>query len=1082
MAILNKIPDNFPEEIIRNTLKGKIVSGNIYWKNEPILLQAEKMEFNQILFSIDNTKDSLRVEFSKKPFKDLDIERLFWLSDFKDNNVEIKFLPCGNMESAVRPGESLEIGFGDNIPALYNYIKIDKIPEKLSKDFVFRSDNLDFVFYETFTGKTKNLRIHGPNKRMDIIIEDNKWLVNKIINKPFTKKHDDFLQLNVLQSSTVEFIESSKAKAAYIQIQNKEVEGSTLIKLWEIYSQIELQRAEQLKEKIGNLSFIKLRNSSEGISEVRINNLTTDLKSLINHYKDDLLNSSLELIIEKKDQQKSVKDESNKFELHSINSIFSFRLHDELDIIPNKGEFTISIIGNQAVQRRREVARKSLHEDSKFITRNLLFAIEGSAEAMLSKKRKEKGVTDRTREFLKKHFNIDKLTQNQGQAIEIAINTPDVAIIQGPPGTGKSTVVAAIADRLIEIAEKKERNFSDKLILVSAFQNDTVEHIASKIFTLGLPTIKLGKVTQSNIRPEDKLIEDMTDRIDNSLQKLISKTSDIRLSQKFIDIKEIYKNEKDDEKFKEEVADLIISADMSEELRDEWEEIDKYNKDDEKFSKKNLDIIKGIRTGLEAYNDDGFSKVIRLLKSKLPLSDDEISFLNKCPIDNPDNAILERLAQIQENHLELSNQFANKIKSGNDLMLLDWLERLIIDLKQKEAIFYEDEDTFLTANLEALREELEGSKEYVRETIKDYAQSLAATNQISGGREMSEYSGIENVILEEAARSNPLDLLIPMAQARERIIMVGDQNQLPHLLENDIADETSEKVYENLKDANIHDNTEATPEEVSKKLKIIESRKKLEESLFGIIFNNLLKAKPQRVITLTEQFRMHPCIGDFISKVYYQNQLIAGNPNQADFKRHELEIPWAKDKVAIFCNVGHSKGAEKSGKSKSRPAEAEHIFELLDELKADPNFENLSVGIITFYARQVTELFKEAQRKGYTEKDSYEILKEYEKTPDGREKLRIGSVDSFQGKEFDIVILSTVRSNEYLRTDENARKIFGFLTLENRLNVAFSRAQKLLIVVGNGKMFSDELSKTNVEGLYEFYTNLSKDEEYGQQI
>lgn len=59
---------------------------------------------------------------------------------------------------------------------------------------------------------------------------------------------------------------------------------------------------------------------------------------------------------------------------------------------------------------------------------------------------------------------------------------------------------------------------------------------------------------------------------------------------------------------------------------------------------------------------------------------------------------------------------------------------------------------------------------------------------------MSTYSSIDNVILEEAARSNPLDLLIPMAKATERIIMVGDQNQLPHLLEDDIADETSTKL------------------------------------------------------------------------------------------------------------------------------------------------------------------------------------------------------------------------------------------------------------------------------------------------
>jgi superfamily I DNA and/or RNA helicase len=230
---------------------------------------------------------------------------------------------------------------------------------------------------------------------------------------------------------------------------------------------------------------------------------------------------------------------------------------------------------------------------------------------------------------------------------------------------------------------------------------------------------------------------------------------------------------------------------------------------------------------------------------------------------------------------------------------------------------------------------------------------------------------------------------------------------------------------------------------------------------------------------------MHPFIGDFISRVYYKNELKAGIPNQAELKKHKLELPWAKDKVAVFCDLRKNKGMEESGKSKSRNAEAQRIVKILDELKTDLNFENLSIGIITFYAKQVNELFKEASKKGYAELKSdgnYEIALQYRETADGREKLRIGSVDSFQGKEFDIVILSTVRSNAINRNHDNFKKVFGFLTLENRLNVAFSRAQKLLIVVGDGEMFADDFAKTYVEGLFEFYTNLSIDNEYGNRI
>lgn len=1064
MADLKDILNNFPEETLQKTINGKILNGAINWEKKPILLKAEQIESNQILFSLNTAP--LRVSFTSNAIGDNETDKasiaqsLFWITNVKDESIEIKYLPCGTSQTF---NESLEIGFGDNIILANKNVKIEKLSENLNNDFVFQSERSDFIFVQTYPGNTDlSFTIHGLRKRVDILVKENKWIVQKITNKPFAKKYADFSILNVAEYPSIKFVEASKAKEAYETIKAEEAKGNTLIALWQTYSAIELERANQFKEKVGELSFTRIRFLPDGITKVRIGNLTDELKLAINESKDDLLNTSLELTIEKEGEVKQA--ENKRFLMKSISNDFSFELYDELSSIPETGKFIISLIGDEIVNKRRERALKSLREDRKFITRNLLFAIEGASDAMLSKKRKEKALTERTRKFLKDKFGINDLTANQKEAVEIAINTPDIAIVQGPPGTGKSTVVAAICDRLIEIAEKSRKNYNGKLILVSAFQNDTVEHIASKIYTLGLPTIKIGKETLGNIRAEDKLIEEMKLQIDTSLQRLKIKGTNHRISKKLTDIKSIYISEGNDQKLKQAIETIIATIDISDQLWNDWKEINGDRSFNESTNLKNIKLVKGVRAELESYNDDGFYKIQQLLKSDIPFTEEEKSFLDACPVDNPDMAILKRLSEIQEGYLERINSSANTIISGNNISILSWLENAIIFFKQKEESSYEDEDTFFTANLEVLRDELDGNAEYIRNTIKDYGESLAATNQVAGGREMSTYSSIDNVILEEAARSNPLDLLIPMAKATERIIMVGDQNQLPHIIEEDILEETIKKLKERGVDVKESD---------------------LRMALFGKIFNNLLKVNPRRTITLTEQFRMHPFIGDFISKVYYKNELKSGIPNQAELKKHKLELPWAKDKVAIFCDIRKNNGLEESGKSKSRNAEANRIVKLLDELKTDPNFENLSIGIITFYAKQVKELFIEASEKGYAELKSdgnYDIALQYRETNDGREKLRIGSVDSFQGKEFDIVILTTVRSNAINRNHDNFKKVFGFLTLENRLNVAFSRAQKLLIVVGDGEMFADDFAKTYVEGLFEFYTNISRHNEYGNRI
>jgi superfamily I DNA and/or RNA helicase len=116
--------------------------------------------------------------------------------------------------------------------------------------------------------------------------------------------------------------------------------------------------------------------------------------------------------------------------------------------------------------------------------------------------------------------------------------------------------------------------------------------------------------------------------------------------------------------------------------------------------------------------------------------------------------------------------------------------------------------------------------------------------------------------------------------------------------------------------------------------------------------------------------------------------------------------------------------------SKYRESEARYIA---DDIRNLLNIcPDKTVGVITFYSAQENKL-KEEIRKALNDNQC--------------SKVELGTVDAFQGKEFDYVFLSCVRSNAY--TDEKAS--IGFLAKQNRICVALSRAKYQLAIYGDAK-------------------------------
>ena len=155
-----------------------------------------------------------------------------------------------------------------------------------------------------------------------------------------------------------------------------------------------------------------------------------------------------------------------------------------------------------------------------------------------------------------------------------------------------------------------------------------------------------------------------------------------------------------------------------------------------------------------------------------------------------------------------------------------------------------------------------------------------------------------------------------------------------------------------------------------------------------------------------------------------------------------------QNRHVLWVDVPEHEDKQQSGStSRTNKAEAEAIALVIKALKKSQGFEEYmsrqtskedkEIGIITFYGAQAA-LIEEMKKTGKL---------------DPSLSYRINVVDKFQGMERNIVIISTVRSN-----NEGPRGL-GFTSDPRRINVGFSRAKSLLIIVGNRSF----LSKNNAD-------------------
>lgn len=383
--------------------------------------------------------------------------------------------------------------------------------------------------------------------------------------------------------------------------------------------------------------------------------------------------------------------------------------------------------------------------------------------------------------------------------------------------------------------------------------------------------------------------------------------------------------------------------------------------------------------------------------------------------------IIEHIKQLKENNIkQLNNQ-----RGFRD----DW-EKTLRGFKER----LDDEDSF------------KYDQEHYRK-IYINACNVVGISCTDNMRNLTDngYDDFDVVVIDEVSKATPPELLIPLMKAR-KAILVGDHRQLPPMFKE------HEGSYKELAESQ-----ENAPEEV-RDLLTQDNFKRFHKMVTSSLFKDYFEQADESIKhSLLVQYRMHTDIMDIINR-FYEQRLSSGLSEEVEKleKNHGLTIKGV-DGTTFVVPDRHAYWIDSSCIPSDKPIyevrpnnstsnynvlEKYIVIELLKKI-ADTYREQgynkknkKTVGVISFYQMQVNEM-REAFREARKTYDFSAI------------DVDINTVDRFQGKEKNIIITSLVRNNKQGRASKH---VVAF----ERINVAFSRAQELLFIVGAKHMYENQ--------------------------
>ncbi len=320
----------------------------------------------------------------------------------------------------------------------------------------------------------------------------------------------------------------------------------------------------------------------------------------------------------------------------------------------------------------------------------------------------------------------------------------------------------------------------------------------------------------------------------------------------------------------------------------------------------------------------------------------------------------------------------------------------------------------LQQEIDGLFKEVDQLENKAIKDLLDKAEVVCTTNSTSGSELFYDYK-FDLVVIDEATQATEPASLISFIKG-DRVVLIGDHKQLPPTILN---------------------------------------KKAAEKGLNKSMFERLYEIYGDKIRTMLEiQYRMHDDIMNFSNQEFYNGKL----KSSTDVAEHTLwdlgfktkgkkcftDKSLNPDYPIVFIDTKEMTAEERSLKgsnSYDNPVEMEVLLDIVDEaLKSKLKAEDIAV--IAPY------------------KDQVDLLKKHNNV----ENIEINTVDGFQGREKELILVSLVRSN--------SSNNIGFLRDLRRINVTLTRAKRKLIIIGDSstvnthQTYENLISYIKENGLY----------------